>query len=511
MSRAPGHDQAAALLAELAALDIRLWVENGSLCYNAPGGAFGPELKAKVRAAREALLLHLAAPGPTPEPGPQTVPLSSQQERMWFLNRLEGGADGYMDIGAFRLQGPLDLAALARSLTWLVARHPVLRTVFRDGPAGPEQVIQPAGPADLTVTELAGLDQAARQAAIQETLVREGGRALDLAQGPVARFGLLRFAPEDHALIILPHHAAWDGWSTGVFLRELGAGYSAFCRGGPPELPPPATTYAAYAQAQRRAMADGSLTAETAAWAGHLAGLPMTPFLPTDRPRPARASGRGGQLPVELSPELAQALARAAGRQGATLTAVLLAAYGLLLSRVSGQPSLLVGLPMAAREQLELESVVGYFVNTVPVRLDVAGAASFAGLVERSRDAILEALSHQMVPLDHLIRVLNPPRSPAHSTLIQVLFNLVPRRQDPPALEGLRVGEMERPPESARYDLSLSLAPAAGGGLTGLLIYDADLFDAATAAAWRAQYQAILAQAPADWRGPLGLTAAPAA
>jgi amino acid adenylation domain-containing protein len=490
------------LLEELARCDIHLRVENGALRYDAPAGAFSDQLKARVREHKAGLLTIL-----TGRPDDQPAPLSCQQERMWFLNRLEGSRGLYVEFLVHELRGALDEGALVKALDWLVARHPALRSVFRDGPQGPEQVALPAGPAHLTRLDLSAVEHEAQATALAAALADCTHQGLDLARGPVARFVLVCLEPRRHVLALAAHHAAVDGWSGGIILHDLALAYNA-CQGGQaPAAPPPDTTYAAYAVEQRRQVDDGSLDRQAAAWARELEGVPLIPGLPLDHPRPAALAGRGAELALSLSPEEVAALTVAGRRRGVTFFAVLLAAYGVVQAKASGRRRLLVGVPTAGRARPELEPVVGYFSNTVPVLLDLRGAESFDDAAPRAGEAVLAALARQDIPLEHLIRAVAPPRSPAYAPLFQTMFSLQPRPANPPALAGLTALRLTGPPQPARYDLTLVLGQTVDGGVEGSLIYDADLFDPARAEGWRKDFLGLLAEAAAGADFPLNLPA----
>jgi non-ribosomal peptide synthetase component F len=381
------------LLAELRSLDIRLWSENGSLRYDAPAGVFSDALKARVRQHKAALLEHLgrAAGGDADA----VSPLSCQQERMWFLNRLEGPRGLYVELLAFEMQGELDAPALAKALDWLLARHPVLRCVFRDAPHGPEMVTLASAQAELSRVDLSSLDKTDQAGEVARALEDFSRLSFDLHTGPVVRFRLIRLAEQRHVFALAAHHAVVDGWSGGLILDDLALAYNAFAQGEPPSAPAPETTYAAYAAAQRRQVDDGSLDGQARAWAGEMAGYPFTPGLPLDLPRPPVAAGHGVEVPLRLSPAEVAALGQAGRRQGATFFAVLLAAFAVVQARASGRRRLLIGVPTSGRTRPAVESVVGYFSNTVPVSLDLTGAVTFGDALAWTRDAVLTALSRQ--------------------------------------------------------------------------------------------------------------------
>lgn len=492
------------LLAELSTKDIRLWADNSSLRYDAPTGVFDDELKAKVRRHKAALLAILRAEVET-----QAAPLSCQQERMWFLSRLDRSPGLYVECLVYRLAGPLDEAILEKALAWVLQRHAVLRGVFRDGRSGPEQAVILPATADLQRTDLSALAPTERDRALDRALARFRRERLDLGQGPVIRFSLLRLGPEESILALAGHHAVVDGWSGGLIMADLARAYNAFGAGTAPTTPPPAATYAAFARQQQAQIADGSLDREAATWARELEGLQFTPSLPSDLPRPPAQAGQGAELDLALAPDTLAGLTRFARAQGGTAFAALLAALGVVLARASGQRRLLVGAPTSGRTSPEWEDVVGYFSNTVPVLLDFRGVTDFAGAVSMARDGVLASLSREHIPLERLIQAVRPSRSPAYSPLFQTLFSLQPKAMIPPALAGLEVTRLPSPPEPARYDLTLLLTPTLAGGLEGLLVYDVSLFLPATIQAWRRQFLEIVEQAARGQAAALYLPEAP--
>ncbi len=485
-------DAADALLSDLAARDIRLKLVEGRLGYDAPTGAFTDALKERVRALRPALIARLETP-------PATVaPLSSGQERMWFLNQLEGGSGGYTEHLAFSLDGPLDRAALDGALSAVAARHGALRTRFRDGPQGPEQVVAPPAPLPLAVQDLS-----ATPGALDAALERAAHRAVDLASDPPVAFALFALGAERHVLSVSAHHAAWDGWSNGLFTADLAAAYNALRAGHAPNLPPLARDVAELARTQRADLAGGALDAALERLRRTLEGYPTLLELPTDRPRAAIADGRGAALTLRIEPTDAAALAAAGRRAGATPYMTVLAGWALLLARLAGVPRLLIGAPVAAREGVDEEAVIGYLSNTIAVPVDVGAAPSFGALVAQVRDRVLEAMATQRVPFEKLVEALAPPRSRATTPLVQAVFAMQPRTVPAPALDGLTVTVLPRHNEAARYELMLNLETTADGALEGPLTYATALFDRATLSDWADALLATLRAAPAAWDAPL--------
>ncbi|HEX6749718.1 MAG TPA: condensation domain-containing protein, partial [Longimicrobium sp.] len=425
------------------------------------------------------------------------APLSFAQERLWFLDHLQPGGSEYNLPAALRLRGALNEDALEQSLEELVRRHESLRTTFSSEGGEPVQVIHPAGEWVLEIKDLSALPTAEREKAAARFAREEADWPFDLAAGPLFRARLLRLGDEDHVLLIVVHHVVFDGWSTGVILRELGALYAAFTQGLPSPLTEPRLQYADYAGWQGEHLRSGRLDAQLAWWRQRLAGAPAVLDLPTDRPRPNAPSHRGAVERLEVPAELAAQL-RALGRtEGATPFMVLLAAFQLLLSRYSGQEDVVVGSPIAGRTRAELEGLVGFFVNTLALRTDLSGNPSFRELLGRVREVTLGAYAHQELPFERLVQEVAPERSLGHAPLFQVMLTLQNAPREELKLDGVEVEWLEIEDTAAKFDLSL-FAAETGEALDLSLQYATDLLDASTARQMLDHLHALLACAAAD-------------
>ncbi|HEY3381340.1 MAG TPA: amino acid adenylation domain-containing protein, partial [Vicinamibacterales bacterium] len=434
---------------------------------------------------------------------PIVAPLSPGQERMWFLNRLEGRAGGtpegsYTEHLAFALIGPLDRAALDGALSAVIARHGALRSLFRDGPDGPEQVVAPPSPASLSVVDLTAVPNS-----LDAALDAAAHRPIDLATDSHVRFTLFAIAADHHVLSVSAHHAAWDGWSNGVFAADLSTSYNALRAGRMPALPPLTRDIADIARARRTALTSGDLDAPLKRLCRALDGFPTRLDLPTDRPRAVIADGRGEALTVRVEPDAIAALAAAGRRAGATPYMTMLAAWALLLARLAHTPRVLVGAPVAAREDAAEEAVIGYLSNTVAIPVDVSAANSFGALVAQVRDSVLEVMTAQRVPFEMLVKTLAVPHSRVTTPLVQAIFAMQPRSVPVPALDELTVTVLPRHNQAARYELILNLETTPGGALEGPLIYASALFDRSTVAGWVERLLAFLRDAPRQWDAPL--------
>jgi amino acid adenylation domain-containing protein len=428
------------------------------------------------------------------------LPLSFGQQRLWFLDQLEPGGAAYNMPAAVRLRGELDAAALAASLSEVVRRHEVLRTVFALDDEEPVQVPRPAAAVLLPRVDLTGLPPGRREAAARRLLAAAAGRPFDLAAGPLLRPLLLRLGALEHLLLVVVHHIASDAWSMGLLVRELSLLYAARRRGEASPLPELPLQYADYAAWQRGWLRGEVLAAQLAYWRQALAGAPPLLDLPTDRQRPARQSFRGDRITRRLDPALGEAL-RALGRvQGATAFMIHLAVFQALLSRYSGQQVVVVGTPIANRRHAELEGLIGFFVNTLALLGDLAGEPRFADHLARVRDTALGAYAHQDLPFEKLVEEIEPHRSLAHTPLFQVLLSA----RDMPAvaavaLPGLEAAPVEAELAAAKFDLTLEIGMSgAAAGFDAELEYNSDLFDRATATRLLLHFETLLAEALAD-------------
>ncbi len=425
------------------------------------------------------------------------LPLSFAQQRLWFIHQLEPESPAYNIPAAVRLTGRLDQAALLAALGEVVARHETLRTSFGEVGGKPVQRIAPPAQLAAPLLDLTDLPTAQREAETRRLVTEEERHPFDLARGPLVRVALLRLACEDHVLLLTLHHIVSDGWSTGVLIREFGALYPAFHEGRPSPLPLLPVQYADFALWQQTWMSGEALTAQLSYWLERLEGIPAEIELPTDHPRLAVPSGRGGSQLLRLPRGLSDALAKLGARHGATLFMTLLAAWKVLLSRYSGQTDVVVGSPIANRNRTELESLIGFFVNTLALRTDLSGGPDFRDLVGKVREVTLSAYAHQDLPFERLVEEMAPERVLSRTPIFQVVFAL----QNAPAstldLPGLTLSRLVLEGGTAKFNLMLSLAESEAG-LAGSLEFSRDLFDPATVACLAGHFQTLLAAIALD-------------
>ncbi|HYO29979.1 MAG TPA: amino acid adenylation domain-containing protein, partial [Thermomicrobiales bacterium] len=432
------------------------------------------------------------------------IPLSLAQGRLWFLEHLHPGSPVYNLPVAIRLEGRLDTAALERALGELVRRHEALRTVFAEVDGRPVQVVQEAGGFSLPTARVrptkAGKETEDQDASVRLLAQKEARRPFDLAAGPLVRGVLLRLAPRHHVLLLTMHHLVFDGWSRGIFFRELDALYAAFAEdGSATPVPEPPLQYGDFAVWQRGHLDGPALDGQIAWWRGRLAGAVALPLL-TDRPHPAGWTDRGARLPVSLPGPLVDALAALGRSEGATLFMTLLAAYQALLARYTGEPDVVVGAPISGRTRPETEGIVGFFANTLVLRTDLDGDPTFRELLRRVRETALGAFAHQEVPFERLVAEVNAERTINRTPLTPVMIALQDALPAPLSGPRLRSSFVDVDPGTAMFDLFLNLQQGrdAGGEVRGAIEYATDLFDAATIARFAGHLRTLLEGAVAD-------------
>ncbi|QXH69762.1 non-ribosomal peptide synthetase [Pseudomonas asgharzadehiana] len=418
------------------------------------------------------------------------MPLSSAQERQWFLWQLDPHSAAYHVPTALHLRGQLNVPALEQAFQALVQRHEALRTTFVEEGERTLQVIH-------AHVELPVLRENVEAAQIQRCVEAEIQRPFDLLNGPLMRVKLLAITADHHVLVITQHHIVSDGWSMQIVVDELVSLYAAFCAGSEPVLASLPLQYADYAAWQRQWVAGGDNARQLAYWLDKLGGEQPVLELPVDFSRPAEQSFRGARLDFALPDELASALQQVARREQVTLFTVLLASFQMLLHRYSGQNDIRVGVPVANRNRLETEGLVGFFVNTQVLRAEFGDALSFTALLRQVHQSVLEAQTFQDLPFEQLVEALQPQRSLSHSPLFQVLFNHQNREQRQVRLSGLSIEGIAWDSGTAQFDLTLDTVEVAGG-LAASLTYATDLFQRGTveqlARHWQNLLRAIVSQ-----------------
>jgi amino acid adenylation domain-containing protein len=460
--------------------------------------------------------IHLTAsdervPPIRPVPRGGDLPVSFSQEWVWFLQQLAPENLAYNFQATLRFVGPLDIAALERSLGEIVCRHEIFRTTFPAVEGRPVQRIHDPGPVDLPVLDVQAAPESEREAEARRLIGRELQRPFDLTRLPLVRWTLIRLAPREHVLVHVEHHLVHDGWSFNVFLRELRELYGAFSVGKPSPLRELPIQFADFAVWQRRWMQEeGVAEAQLAYWKEKLAGSPPVLELPTDRPRPAVQTFRGAAPRVELPLDLCEALRAVSRRDGVTLFMTMLAAFLTLLYRYTEQEDICVGTGIANRRWRETEELIGMIINTVTLRTDLSGDPTFRELLGRVREVTLEAYAHQDLPFGKVVEALRPERSLSYSPLHQVLFSFHDAPMPDLNFPGMDTSLREVLSNgSAKFDLNVIAIPrseqrvgpsrtAGADGITLIWEYSTDLFDDTTMDRMVGHYRTLLESIVAD-------------
>jgi amino acid adenylation domain-containing protein len=464
-----------------------------------------PTIAALARRASAALATERGVTVPllVPVPRDRPPPLSYEQQGLWFLAQLTPDSSFYNLPLALDLEGPLAPSLLARSLAEVVRRHEVLRTTFALVGGAAVQVIRAASPVPMPCCDLSGLAAAAGEREAERLALAEALTPFDLARGPLLRAHLLRRGRQHHTLVLNLHHIVSDAWSTDILLAELVALYGAFAAGRASPLLELPLQYADFAVWQRGRMQSPSIAATLTYWKAQLGRVPPLLELPGDRPRPAAQSYRGAARFFRLPAPLCRGLQALARQDGATLFMAILAAFDILLLRLSGRADLVVGSPMATRGSSELELMIGLFVNMLPLRTWIDRDGGFRAALGAARETALAAYAHQDLPFEVLVEALAPERDLSHNPIFQIA--LVSDGDVPGGLAlapdlALRSREVEG--KTAQFDLTLYFA-SQGDELVGRLVYSTDLFDATTVSRLAGSFERLLAAAVAEPQRPV--------
>ncbi|HEY7403990.1 MAG TPA: amino acid adenylation domain-containing protein, partial [Candidatus Angelobacter sp.] len=407
---------------------------------------------------------------------PQRLLLSHAQQRLWFINQLEGTSTEYNMPEALRLRGELDREALERAINAIVARHEVLRTHFADVDGEPVQIVEPELRIALPVEDLSSLDEGAQQEKIADAMRQELAQPFNLSTGPLLRVKLLKLGEQDHVLLRTFHHIVSDAWSHGIFTQEFMVLYEAFEEGRESPLPPLALQYADFAQWQRQSIDDEAVDLELEYWKQKLTGIPEQLALPLDRPRPPRQTFAADMAQVTLPIETVSALKQLGQGNQATLYMTLLSVFGLLLHRYSGQDDIVVGSPVANRQDSWLEQLMGLFVNSLVMRMRINKEETFREFLADVRRSALEAYLHLDVPFERLVDELSPQRSLNITPIFQVLFALQNAPVDMQRLKKLALEPVRGGNTTVRTDLEVH-AFERSGKIVLFWLYKRDLFD----------------------------------
>jgi amino acid adenylation domain-containing protein len=487
-------------LSTLRRLDVQLYADGDRLRCNAPRGALTPALEVEVARRKAEILTYLrevqgakraSLPRIRSVPRDGDLPLSFAQQRLWFLEQLQPDSAAYHVSVACRLTGTLDVPLLAQSLDEIVRQHEALRTTFASVEGRPFQVIVSHLALPLPVVYLRELPAIARRAEVQRLTIEEAQKPFDLANGPLLRATLLWLAEAEHMLLLTMHHIISDGWSIGLFFRQMAALYKALSTGKSPVLPRLSIQYADFAYWQRQWLQGEVLETLLAYWKQRLAGAPTVLELLTDRPRSPVQTFRSGQQSLVLSQALSVSLKALSRKEGVTLFMMLLTAFTVLLHRYTGEDDILVGSPIAGRTRPETEPLIGFFANTLVLRTDLSGNPPFKQLLQRVREVALGAYAHQELPFALLVEAIQPERDLSRTPLFQVSFTMLNVVASQIELPGLTIEPLSAGERSARFDLSL-YAREHQEGIQLVFVYNTDLFEDATIARMLEHFQTLM-------------------
>ncbi len=435
--------------------------------------------------------LNLQMPPLQPVPRQEKMPLSFAQQRLWFLDQLERDSSFYNMLYSLRLMGALDIPILHRSLNAIVSRHEILRTTFESEDGLPFQVIKSSIEIDLPVADLTKFDGSKRESEFQSMVVEEAQRPFELPEGPLIRCTLLRIDESVQVLLLTMHHIISDGWSMGIFKRELSAFYNGFVTGLTPTFGELPIQYVDFAYWQRQWFKGEVLEGQLSYWKKQLEGAPPLLELPTDRPRPTVQSYRGARESIILSCELSEAIKSLSFRERGTSFMTMLAAFKVLLYRYTGVVDILVGLPFANRKQSEIENLIGFFVNTLVLRSDLSGNPSFREFLHQVRETAMEAHAHQDLPFEKLVEDMQPERSLSYSPLFQVMFAYQNTTSDFFEVSNLTLTPVEVDSKTSKFDLSLFIDETKHG-MRVLIEYNTDLFNQDTVRRMLGHFKTLL-------------------
>ncbi len=417
--------------------------------------------------------------------------LSFAQQRLWFLDQMEEGGSAYNIPAAIRIKGMLDIGILKKCFNEVIGRHEALRTRFESNNGKPLQKIEQLLEIEIPLVDLSALKESLIEDEVKRLAKEDGQKSFQLSKGPLIRVTLLKVSPEEYVLLLSMHHIISDGWSMGLLVKEISEYYEAYLKGSRASIPELRIQYGDYSEWQRNWLQGTVLESEMGFWRNLLKGAPTIINLPTDRTRPSVQSSNGAIKFFSLPKELSRSVKQLSQKENATTFMTLLAAYGLLLYKYTGQEDILIGTPVAGRERLETESLIGFFVNTLVLRTDLSGDPTFTELLARMREMALGVYSHQNIPFEKLVEEFQDYRDMSRSPLFQVMFMMQNTAMPPLKISGLELSFLELDSRSSQFDLSLSLKEDEGG-LKGTFEYNTDLLDESTIDRMVGHYENLL-------------------
>jgi amino acid adenylation domain-containing protein/FkbM family methyltransferase len=496
------------IIKEALANDVVLYLKDGRLAYAASGG-MPAALKSVIAEHKDSVIEYLRKlertqdladfklPPILPRQARERLALSFSQQRLWFVDKFEGGSIQFNMVSVFRLEGALDVTALERALYTLVERHEALRTVFLDEDGAPVQVVKSTFDLPLNKIDLRDVPKARQDAEVTACVARDANTSFDLSRDTLLRSSLISLSETDNVVVFNVHHIASDGWSLALLVREFSALYTAFSLGKDNPLPMLDIQYADYALWQRSWLQGAVLDEQLKYWRRRLDSIPHVHAVPLDKPRPAQQTWRGKFQMQTIDAELTRRLGDLARHHDATLFIVLQSVFALLVGRYSNEKDVVMGTPVAGRPHKDTEALVGFFVNSLVLRTSLEGNPSFAQYLRTNRQAVLDDYAHQHVPFEMLVEQLRPERNPSHAPIFQIVFGLNNNESRQLELPGLRLTSMPNGVSAARVDLELSVTEL-NGTLNVLWSYNSDLFVADSIAAMAVSFETLLRGAAAD-------------
>ncbi|MEO1433570.1 MAG: condensation domain-containing protein, partial [Cyanobacteria bacterium J06633_8] len=482
-------------LSELAALDIKLRVEENRLRCNAPQGVLTSEIRSQLSTHKTEIIKFLQdyqlQTIPRNPRNNEPLPLSWAQERLWFLDQLEGSSSTYNMPGAISINGKLDINAFQSALSEIVRRHEVLRTSFQNVNGKPIQVIHPEATLNITVVDLQQYSKSERDALLEKQAQIEADTPFNLEIAPLIRCSLLQLDANEYVLFITMHHIISDDWSMGVFVEELSSLYQAFCGGEPSPLAELPIQYGDFAIWQKQWLSGEVLQTQLDYWVSQLAGAPELLQLPTDYPRPSIQNYQGTAKNWTLNTDLTQKLQNLSQKSGTTLFMTLLAGFTTLLHRYTNQADILIGSSIANRNRSEIEPLIGFFINNLVLRTIFEDNPTFDNLLQQVKENTLKAYDHQDVPFEQIVEAIQPQRSLAYSPLFQVMFDLQNSPGGTVELPDLTFSEFSQERAISQFDLTVSVTEVEGR-LECEWEYNTDLFDGSTIERMATHFQNLL-------------------
>jgi amino acid adenylation domain-containing protein/non-ribosomal peptide synthase protein (TIGR01720 family) len=498
-----------ALLNSAAQAGVFLYLEDGKLKYSVKKGNFPQELKTAIIANKAQIVEALAKMQEQKQfikdkippieiiDSHDNIPLSFSQQRLWFIDELQGASPEYNIPSAFSLRGQLKIAAFEQAVHCIIERHMVLRTVIKLIDGQVEQQVRTQFDLPVNNVDLTDLSGQALQDRVRTLVQADAQKPFDLANDLLLRVQLLKLTDDEHVVLFNMHHIASDGWSMGVLVREFTSFYTTLSQGLPSPLPPLSVQYADYAHWQRNWLQGEVLDKHLDYWREQLVQLPKVHSLPLDHPRPAEQTFDGASYFQTLQNPLCQSMQNLCQRQDVTLFMLLQSAFSILIGRYSGETDVVLGTPIAGRVHQNVEGLIGFFVNTLILRSDLSANPSFASYLEQTKQTILAAYTHQNIPFEMLVETLRPERSLAYSPVVQVCLNLQKNEELKLSLPGLELEGLAKGKENAPYEIELNIVEREDSLLLNWK-YNTALFEGETIERMASNFEVLLQSITAD-------------